>query len=326
MKRVRAFNKASGAEEGIVHASALDDKSRYFYHYRCLDKACDCTFHWRRAVETSDGERLYPTFVKNPSSVHIPGCAFDYVQKMRSLGAVGEIADDYLYLRIAFPPGGGPDDRGKWSKGALSRYHHRHMRGKAQTHNHVYTHLQDVVRDLETAFTRLDHPALENVYLDYKGRLYNWQDLWVPANSYNRLWQKTGQIDPDRTGDTPAALLVVRPKARIADSQRGNPRYVCAMQPGTTRSGIRDIRPVIAANKDDIQLNSLIESVIAANATLLIAGRPFAPQAGAAPESGQRRNPANVYLYAANGRQAATIHSRYWQRTAAPTGQFTLGF
>ena len=312
MRRVRAYDRRADKDYGIISAEQIREETRRAYAYYCLNTACGCRYHWRRAVHKHENtEMLPPTFVKNPSSSHIQGCRFDFARIQREnhhytfLDSQGD-----LHIRINFPIGGSPRDIDPGS-GQLSA--DRLHAARCEDHFTGVADMKALVGMIEHNFGVLDDTSLDNLYIHYQGASYRWPRLFVDSDEYDVL-AKAGQ-ERGNDGLTPPRLCVVAPSHEIKPNKNGHYRFAC-----TTRPIHRafQVQPVLAVHKDTSALYAEVQAAMQDGRPLLVAGRPFS-----APQRGSRHN---CYLFIRQASQVTPIATDYWKPVLQRRGQLAFRF
>lgn len=302
MKCVRSFDTQSGEYLGVLHASRVTPATRYSKGYRCLDSACDCSFHWRRAVDAKENtEHRAATFAKNPSSAHAPDCRYDFERIASENPEQTFYKGGQFHLRILFPLGSSKYDRFPMRPGYLRS---RQIRAAHANVDKVGApSVKEAVRFLEKQFGSLEDPGLGNLVLYYQGQSYDWEDTFVASDEYKKLIDKASKTDGLDRRDV--ALSVVRPIHEISPSQKGSRRFVCEPQYAKANYNTLDVKPILTCETPEIA--EKVTEVMSKGQPLLVASRPFMP--------GTQRlgAPVQVYLHVHEPRQLSEISNDYWR-------------
>lgn len=312
MRRVRAYDRKTGLFAEMQQANTKDEATRYSHDYRCLNEACDCTLHWRRAVEAKENtDPRAATFVKNKSSAHIDGCRYDYVEFAREHRDVAFSDGDDLNLRLLFPMGSAPSDRFAWKRGMLTEEQ------KRAAHDNInkqgFSSLRKLVDFLEENFEGLEDPALDDLFLHYQGEKYAWSDLWVASDHYSKLIERAQEIN-DR-GETSPVFTAVHPTHEIVPNDKGKRRFVCEPQYAQPENKILSVKPILVCS-DEFTAHG-VHSVVKKEGHILISSRPFI-------SNFYPGSDVPVYLNCHEHRQLSQINPNYWRLVSGPRHQMGL--
>lgn len=302
MKRVRAYNPEDRSFTGTLHADNVNDETRHARILGCLNADCTATFHWVQAHRRHENTKEVPaTFRRNKSSVHTEGCDFDYEILARQHRDLVFIKDGVPHLRINFPLGSSWTDRHP-ERGQLTKA----QRTAAENNSNVISvsSLARMVNFIEKQYGSLENPALENLVLDYQGRSYPWDEIFVTAQQYTKLFNEAANPERDQAR---AMLSIVQPLREIARSRKGKRQFECEWQHGDTGKAEEKIRPLIVCETDSVA--EKIEKAVKDKSPALIAARPFIVPSVL--DNPQRYN-IPVYLYAHSHQQAEPVKDTYW--------------
>ncbi len=314
MKTIRAFDKKTDQFVGRQSADNKSEATRYSHNYLCLNKACDCTFHFRRAVRVKENtDHRPPTFVKNRSSKHQTDCPYDYSAFAEKHRDVISFDNDSLHFRIQFPLGGHAFDQRPWEKGALTQ-----AQIKA-AHNNIdkrgFATLREFVDFIENKFDGgLNDPVMQDVYLSYQGESFKWNDLWISSDNYIGLLKKAKDVDQKYRSHP--VFSVIKPDH--ATRSEGLPKIVCRPQYAKKGYKTLSIKPVIIC-KDNIMAEHFLK-IAQKEGNVLVASRPFIPEK-------QYGNDTILYFNTPSIAQLAQVApEKYWHRISGPRHQESFNF
>lgn len=312
MRYNRAMDKETGDFVEVQDARAKKKEDRHSHDYSCLNKACDCSHHWRRAIGTHEGTENRPaTFVRNRNVSHVEGCRYDYQGFARQHREVELDKDDLLNLRLQFPLSGAYADQNPGAPGALT--HDQKRIARENINKRGFQDLRDLVDFIEKKMGGLDDLILEDVVLHHQGVMHGWQDLWVGANQYSKMLKRSQQRDgAERTAPV---LALVKPDHLGSKTAKGRQKVVCEPQVTSENGKIIQVRPILVC--PDQEMGEQMQRVADANQTVLVASRPLQPQE-------QRNGIKNVYMSVATNLQLARVPECYWRPVLGQDRQMAL--
>lgn len=331
MFTVRAFDRHTGElEKPRFRADEVTEKTRRpladLYNYTCL--GCDTAhYHWRKKTRRNgNAETLRETFVRYRGTEHETGCRYDFFEFARDNPDNVYLKNDQLHIRVNFPLGSSHDDQFPPRKEfELPHHFTREPRTKKEPINS----LRKLVDLLEKRFGSLEDKAMEDVLLEYQGKTYHWNDLFVPSDKYGRLYQAAhdGLMDDGRT---PPLLVVVRPLSEIKPNDNGKRRFVCEMQYANP-DGMKqiEVKPILVCDDDDTSnhIRRIIErrqngwnkdATQAGMDTVMVAARPYVMDA-------HRHAQVNAYLTIMQQSQIARLETKqYWRLISGKRHQLSI--
>ena len=301
MKRVRSFDTKTGQFLGVLHAASVTSATRYDKAYKCLDAACSCSFHWRRAVDAKENtEKRAETFAKNPSSSHAPDCRYDFERIAKESNDLAFYKDGKFHLRVLFPIGSSSADRYPM-RGDLS------MRQVRAAHANVdkvgLSSIRDIVKFIEKRIGTLEDDGLDDLVLYYQGQSLDWEDAWVASDNYSKLIGKA--FSKDRLGRSKAGFVVIKPTHEIAPSPKGSRKFVCESQYAQPGYKTLSVKPIVTCETDEVA--KIVENAVSLQQPILMAARPFVPETKA------NVSDPLVYLHAHESRQLSVLSPDYWR-------------
>lgn len=309
MRRVRALDKDSGQFLKTIHASTVTEESRYAHDYCCMDPECGARFHWRKeTVKRENTKTLPPTFVRNASTSHKKGCAYDYEYKARHNSGLTFYEDGFYHLRINFPLGGAWEDR-NMAQSALTGEQRRVAKGRS--HYKGLSDMRSVVAFLEKEFGSLESPALENLVLHYQGHDYKWTDMFVRADDYKRSFNAAAQNAADDYRTRQRQIMVVKPLKTLPKNSKGKWRFGCEVQAADTYGKKRNIQPILVV--DNSFAATLIDEIMRDKGVMLMAAAPFIPPSALEEKRSGPKAQTPCYYNIIKPSQFARINPRYWR-------------
>lgn len=304
MKKVRAFN-LDGSFAGVMDSFSVGDETRRDHHFKCLDPECNAKFHWIKGYKRDENTKeVDPTFGRNPSSKHREGCKYDYEVIASRNSAVSFYKDGKYFLRVNFPMGGSWSDLNP-RRGRLTRI--QRQTAEDNTGKKSVSSIAQAINFLNEQFGSLDHPALEDLYLDYQGRSYAWKDVFVTHDDYTKIFN-AAVTNEDVQKSIVATLM---PNHQISDNNNGKKRFQCTFQYASVGGRAIRIAPVLVCEDDRIaaEIGDNLKQ-----ATLAVS-RPFIPRnIQEQVLRGEWRGKAvPVYMYLAKDSQITTIDNAYWR-------------
>lgn len=304
MKKVRALD-FDGEYLGVISSKEVSEETRYAKQYCCLDPECGAKFHWKKSYKRDENTReVDPTFARNPSSEHREGCAYDYEAIASYRSDVSFMKEGKYFLRINFPMGSHFTDKNP-RHGRFTRIQREAAIGN--TGKKSVGSLEVMVKFLEDQFGSLEHPALDNLYLDYQGRSYPWSEVITEPDNYKRIYDAATAIDEKES----SILAVVSPIYAIDRNRAGKARFQCAYQFATAAGHRVRLAPVLVAENDEIAAK--IRSNM--RGTFLVSARPFVPdfiQNRIGTPDNKGRN-TQAYLHIIDQKQITPIDDSYWK-------------
>lgn len=316
MKIIRAIDKKTGEFVGKQRAPEKSEAERHSHDYSCLNPACSCSYHFRRAVRVKENTEYRPaTFVKNRNSKHVIGCSYDYSAFAETHRDIVFYDEGSLHFRIQFPLGAHRSDQRPWEKGVLSENQIR------AAHNNIdkrgFASLRAFVDFIEKKFEGgLNDPAMEDIYLYYQGQSYDWNDLWIPSNNYSAFLDKARQVDEEFR--SVPVFSVVKPDHLGKPTEKGRPKIIC--RPQYAKDGFKNlsIKPVIVCGDETMARH--FQTIAEKEGTVMIASRPFLPEK-------QHGSDTLLYLKTPQISQLAQVNpDEYWHRIPGPRHQGVFKF
>ncbi len=312
MRFVSAYDPATGELAERQDARDKDESTRYSHEYRCLEKACGCRFHWRRAVRAKENTEFRPaTFVKNKSSEHRVGCHYDYSAFAEQHRDVAFLEHDYINLRIQFPLGGARSDLYPWEKGMLTQKQIAAARNNIDKRG--FKTLRELVDFIEDHRSGLEDPSMADVNLYYQGLKLAWNDLWVASDNYKKLLLKAQE--KDESEKSAPTLTVVKPDHEIEPNAKGKRRIVCRPQYAKPNYKTLQVKPILVCSDD--YMVAALNRVAEKEGSLLVASRPFMVDQ-------RRTSDVLIYLSVPEISQLSQVKSDYWRRVSGPRHQLSL--
>jgi len=302
MKRARSYDLL-GEFEKIRDAEDIEERERDAHEYRCLNPACSATFHFRRAanpLENTSGRAA--SFVHNSNSPHVTECDYDYENKVARRRDVSFFKDGLYHLRINFPLGSDPRKDVYPNRARLSAAQRR--RAAANVGKKCIGTLAGVVKLIESEFESLENGALENLVLYYQGNAYEWPEIFVPADGYEKIFEAATR---SRTDETRPLLTVVMPEREIDRSPSGKKKISCRAQQIIVDGRAMKIRPVISFETDALAEKFRVGE------TFLITGRPMITAKMRDQSELSYANGKPAYFHIHDERQITRISDNYWR-------------
>lgn len=308
MQTVRAVHKGTGEVISRFSATEVTNQTRRsladLWNYTCLNDACPATFHWRQSYRADGNRHLIPaTFAKNPSTKHQIGCKYDYSAFAEKHRDAVSIEDGRIHIRVNFPLGAAEKDVAPGTPN-LRHYFNRISHRDASIKKTPIKSLRNLVDFIEKNLGSLEDVAMNDVDLDYQGRVVSWNKLFVASDDYKKLYDAA--YDKKNREDSNPVLCVIKPTHSVSRNAKGRPRFACEAQYARPHDRYLMVQPILVCRDDE--MGAHIEKIIRKNGSLLIAARPFPAVTTV------NQNTPPVYLMALNNAQLAQVDTQtYWR-------------
>lgn len=323
MRKVRAFDK-NGEFVQKMHAEAVTEETRRAYDWRCIENACDCSFHWRKAVYAKGNtDPRPPTFVKNPpsknaSNEHALNCAGDIERIARENVKYTTLIDGQIHVRVNLPLGSSNIDRYP-KRGDLTEEFKAAI--EAQKIIKPFSHIRDLVKFIEKNFGALDSEAASEIMVNYQGKAVEWGKLFKGSDNYAALLHRSkNRKDVDGNTITPPIITVLRPLKELEPNQNGKRRFECEGQTVKIVNRRHSIIPVIVDSSHDGEVSKKINYQMKQGATLIATARPFFSPTSIRNLMSELRIYLNVYKM----EQVEPVSDKYWKISGRDPNQFDL--
>ena len=312
MKRVRAFDRKNGEYAGIKHAEEITPPLRYAFRFACLSEDCEKTYHWRnKQRREGNAVRARETFVENHKSEHKPGCRYDFEKIASRHRDVAFYQNGAFHLRVNFPLGGARADIDTPYR-RLTPAYITAVSNKDAPMKPGLSSLPNLTAFLEKEFGSLEAEQTDILKLQYQGRDYLWNRMFVPSDGYEGLLRVPMEAISHLTE---SRLAVVKILHESEPNAKGKRRFSCQAQDAKLDGRIRSVRPTIVCENDD--LASTCSEMMLRDQAVVVAARPYTQEAG------YRWREIPVALYIRETSQLAQVSAdKYWR--ARPAQQ--LGF
>ncbi len=317
MKRVIGTHKETNVV-GLLNADGFKESDRRAFDLKCPTNYCGCTFHFRKAhMAGGNTEKIYATFVKNPSSSHEAGCPNDIERIVRENHDYITMMDGKPHVRVNFPLGASTRDL----------YPQRHMteeftaRAKSYDHIKPFSSLHDLSSFIEKNFGAMDSDAASEIIVIYQGHSVAWSSLFKGSDQYDKLNARARnyKFDGDRTMTSPA-ITIVKPVKEASINDKGKRRFECESQRVKIDNRWQYVVPVIVC--DGNETTDMIVSALEKKSVLCVTARPF--------NAGPARMPSHfpqqrVTLLVKQPEQLCEVSGDYWKVMHKKENQLELG-
>lgn len=324
MRKARAFrpdtdNRCSaGANEdfsqgtssgyvGIVDAASRAEETRREYDYRCLNHACGCKFHWRKAVTGARASRdAFPpaykrinrpaTFVKNPGSDHIQECPYDYrVLADRNSGIIH--INDTAFMLINFDPGTRYSSDIGLDVPALSAVQQKAARKRAIK---GFANMNEVVSFLKSHFKSFEDPGIHDISLMTQDYRILPLSKYLVTESAPLSFIQFSSLNQERFG-----FWKVKPDFDLPPRGSGRDLICCESFNLVSGIGPDRITPVLACADRSGRSQSIIRECIEQQRPVMVAG--WARQSRS-----DTKGRKEILIRFSSTEQIATLSSREW--------------